>query len=65
LGFKSERTVNAWRQRNTLNFQRIIEVAKKNNISLDYLFSNVDNEAMQFKKKETNLLKELEKRIKK
>jgi len=49
LGFK-ESTVNSWRQRNTLNFQKVIEVAIKNNIDLNYLFNpnfnniNVKNE---------------------
>jgi len=37
LGF-SDRVVTTWKQRNTLNFEKIIEVAIKENIDLNYLF---------------------------
>jgi len=37
LGF-SDRVVTTWKQRNTLNFEKIIEIAVKKDIDLNYLF---------------------------
>ncbi len=46
LGF-SDRVVTTWKQRNTLNFEKIIEIAIEKDIDLNYLFKNnndVNNE---------------------
>lgn len=40
LGFKSERTVNAWRQRGKVDYEKIILLALENNIDLNELFSS-------------------------
>jgi hypothetical protein len=47
LGF-SDRVVTTWKQRNTLNFEKIIEIAIKENIDLNYLFKSKDN-SIKFK----------------
>jgi len=57
LGFKSERTVNAWRQRGKVDYEKIILLALKNNIDLNKLFrsdnsKNISNVKMNYKKNE-------------
>jgi len=54
LGF-SNRVVTTWKQRNTLNFEKIIEIAIEKNIDLNYLFKPQKNESLEF---EIDLLEE-------
>ena len=47
LGF-SDRVVTTWKQRNTLNFEKVIETAIEKNIDLNYLFKPQKNENLKF-----------------